>query len=78
MLANVGCGLNVLNEQPITSLVQLHQIQSCLSQTTANAPSMERTAAVIMAKFESLWRIFIHERSFEPFMNSYLKYWLHS
>lgn len=40
---------------------------------------MERTAAVVLTKFESLWSTFISNRgSFEPFMDRYLDSWLHS
>ncbi|KAF8895906.1 hypothetical protein CPB84DRAFT_1782164 [Gymnopilus junonius] len=67
-----GCGLNVLNPPPITSLSQLQS-------ASREALSMEQTAALIMAKFESMWRVFMQEKgSFEPFMNLYLGRWLHS
>ncbi|KAH9474636.1 Biotin--protein ligase [Psilocybe cubensis] len=68
----IGCGLNVLNLPPITSLTQLHS-------STRESLSMERTAAMIMAKFESMWTIFVKERgSFQSFNDLYLKRWLHS
>ncbi|OBZ66786.1 Biotin--protein ligase [Grifola frondosa] len=69
----VGCGLNVLNPPPITSLSQL------LHRREDRLLSMERTAAVIMAKFERMWGTFLaHRGSFEPFMDIYLEHWLHS
>ncbi|KAF9563855.1 biotin-ligase [Agrocybe pediades] len=68
----IGCGLNVLNLPPITSLSQL-QPDSQVSL------SMEKTAAAIMTKFESMWTTFIETRgSFNPFMSLYLERWLHS
>lgn len=40
---------------------------------------MERTAAILMAKFEAMWKLFVDSRgSFEPFMDLYLDRWLHS
>jgi len=68
----IGCGLNVLNLPPITSLAQL--------QSAAHTNlSIERAAACIIAKFESMWTIFMNEKgSFEPFMYLYLNRWLHS
>lgn len=40
---------------------------------------MERTAAILMAKFEAMWKVFVENRgSFEPFMDLYLDRWLHS
>ncbi|KAF8153045.1 hypothetical protein B0H34DRAFT_800303 [Crassisporium funariophilum] len=68
----VGCGLNVLNPPPITSLSQLQSEKR-------EKLSMECTAAAIMTKFESMWGTFIQGKgSFAPFMDLYLKRWLHS
>ena len=69
----LGCGLNVLNTPPITSLAQLLPCES------ERQLSMERTTATIMARFEGMWSIFVsHRGSFEPFMSLYLERWLHS
>lgn len=63
----------MLNPPPITSLNQL------LTDRTAKQLSMERIAATVMAVFESMWSTFIsHGGSFDPFMDLYLKRWLHS
>lgn len=68
----LGCGLNVLNLAPMTSLSQLRGAAS----TNLN---IERTAASIISKFESMWAIFTHEEvSFKPFMDLYLERWMHS
>ncbi|PPQ77939.1 hypothetical protein CVT25_015414 [Psilocybe cyanescens] len=68
----IGCGLNVLNLPPITSLSQLHP-------SARASLSMERTAAMIMSKFESMWTTFVKERgSFQSFNDLYLARWLHS
>ncbi|KAL1939447.1 hypothetical protein VTO73DRAFT_10003 [Trametes versicolor] len=69
----VGCGLNVLNPPPISSLAQL------LPPGSERHPSMERTLAAIMARFEHMWTAFVAARgSFAPFMDLYLDRWLHS
>ncbi|KAF8645813.1 hypothetical protein AX16_007556 [Volvariella volvacea WC 439] len=69
----IGCGLNVLNDPPLTSLAQLVH-----SETAANL-SIERTAALILAKFEPMWDTFIRSGgSFEPFLDLYRQRWLHS
>ncbi|TRM61080.1 hypothetical protein BD626DRAFT_502641 [Schizophyllum amplum] len=69
----IGSGLNVLNEPPILSLAQL------LPSTAANAPTLECTAAAILAHFAPMWDEFVAGRgSFAPFMNRYLARWLHS
>ncbi|OJT09986.1 Biotin--protein ligase, partial [Trametes pubescens] len=69
----VGCGLNVLNPPPISSLAQL------LPPGSERHPSMERTLAAIMARFERMWTSLVAARgSFAPFMDLYLDRWLHS
>ncbi|KAJ7792651.1 class II aaRS and biotin synthetase [Mycena olivaceomarginata] len=69
----IGSGLNVLNPPPITSLSQL------LPPDDDHHLSMERTAAAILAKFDRMWSVFVQGRgSFEPFMDLYLRRWMHS
>ncbi|PIL29234.1 hypothetical protein GSI_09283 [Ganoderma sinense ZZ0214-1] len=68
----IGCGLNVLNDPPILSLAQL-------LRGGRAPPTMERTLAAIMTRFERMWDDFLSARgSFEPFMDLYLERWLHS
>ena len=70
--ADKGCGLNVLNLPPMTSLSQLQR-------RGQEKLSMEKTAAAIMTKFEPMWTVFTQNSgSFAPFMDLYLKRWLHS
>ncbi|KAJ7628415.1 class II aaRS and biotin synthetase [Roridomyces roridus] len=70
----IGSGLNVLNPPPITSLSQLLPPDESDTQL-----SMERTAAAILVKFETMWSEFVQGRgSFEPFMSLYLRRWMHS
>jgi len=69
----IGCGLNVQNAPPITSISQL------LPADAKKSLSMEGTAAAILVKFEAMWAVFLRERgSFDSFMDLYLKCWLHS
>ncbi|KZP20467.1 class II aaRS and biotin synthetase [Athelia psychrophila] len=70
----IGCGLNVLTESPIFSLAQL------VPESSSTNLSMERTAAIIMATFETMWDKFCTPNgvSFEPLMDLYLERWLHS
>ncbi|OSX58235.1 hypothetical protein POSPLADRAFT_1185086 [Postia placenta MAD-698-R-SB12] len=69
----IGCGLNVYNPPPIQSLLQLVPANSDLQL------SMERTAAIIMSTFETMWETFlVHKGSFAPFMDLYYDRWLHS
>ena len=64
--------MNVLNDPPILSLAQLLPGGRAL-------PTMERTLAAIMTRFERMWDAFLYARgSFEPFMDLYLECWLHS
>ncbi|KAK2460803.1 hypothetical protein APHAL10511_007273 [Amanita phalloides] len=67
----IGCGLNVLNAPPLGSLSQLNP--------NSNTLTLERTAALIMARFAPMWELFVRERgSFEPFLKLYLDWWMHS
>ena len=70
---DAGCGLNVLNPPPIASLASL------VPPGAHELPTMERTAAILMTKFEALWSTFVANRgSFEPFLDRYYDCWLHS
>lgn len=69
-----GCGLNVFNDPPLTSLVHLLAASSPRRQ----ALSMERIAAIILVRFERMWNQFVDGKgSFEPFLESYLSRWMH-
>ncbi|KAG1752104.1 class II aaRS and biotin synthetase [Suillus lakei] len=66
----IGSGLNILNSPPIASLAQL-----------ASTPglSVERVAAAVLTSFDRLWSSFLREeQGFGPFMDQYLRSWLHS
>lgn len=63
--------MNVLNPKPIASLSQLVDGSRKLS--------MEDTLAAILYNFQTMWDTFIQVKgSFEPFMDLYLRRWLHS
>ncbi|KZT22960.1 class II aaRS and biotin synthetase [Neolentinus lepideus HHB14362 ss-1] len=69
----IGAGLNVTNSLPTTSIAQL------LPTNSDRTLNMEDTAAVVLAKFEAMWKTFVaHGGSFEPFLDLYLERWLHS
>ncbi|WVW80144.1 biotin-[acetyl-CoA-carboxylase] ligase [Kwoniella bestiolae CBS 10118] len=78
----VGCGINVLNALPTTSLSQLHGLLAAklsnTNKTLPPAPTMEGTFAKIMNSFENKWEQFIEEKGFKGFMNEYHGRWLHS
>ncbi|KAL1736818.1 hypothetical protein EV714DRAFT_198409 [Schizophyllum commune] len=80
----IGDGLNVLNEPPIPSLAQLLPEDTStstptLERTLTHTPTLERTAATILARFDVMWGQFVAGGgSFEPFLDRYLKRWLHS
>ena len=72
-LLSKGCGLNVLNEEPIFSLAQLLP-----PEYRHSTLSLERTLATILVQFGKMWKVFVEQRgSFEPFMDLYLERWLH-
>ncbi|KAG2365283.1 hypothetical protein BDR07DRAFT_1399413 [Suillus spraguei] len=69
----IGSGLNILNAPPIASLAQL-------ASTPAPELSVERVAAAVLTSFERIWSSFLQneEQGFHPFMDQYLRSWLHS
>ncbi|KAG2134085.1 class II aaRS and biotin synthetase [Suillus clintonianus] len=71
----IGSGLNVLNEPPIASLAQLAS-----SGTSTPGLSVERVAAAVLTSFDRLWSSFLEreEQGFQPFMDHYLRSWLHT
>ncbi|OJA12338.1 hypothetical protein AZE42_02788 [Rhizopogon vesiculosus] len=71
----IGCGLNILNEPPVASLAQLAS-----SGSSASSLSVERAAAAVLVSFERIWNSFLQqeEEGFQPFMDQYLRSWLHS
>ncbi|OCF44972.1 biotin-[acetyl-CoA-carboxylase] ligase [Kwoniella heveanensis CBS 569] len=80
----VGCGINVLNALPTTSLSQLHSLLAArvTSQSSSRplpaAPTMEGTFARIMVAFDAKWEQFIEDKGFKGFTNEYHGRWLHS
>ncbi|KAG6380193.1 class II aaRS and biotin synthetase [Boletus reticuloceps] len=73
-----GCGLNVLNEPPISSLAQLEALTR--GQGVASSLSVEQVTAAVFTTFERIWNSFLAEESegFRPFMERYTSQWLHS
>nr|ODO02444.1 biotin-[acetyl-CoA-carboxylase] ligase [Cryptococcus depauperatus CBS 7855] len=79
----VGCGINILNALPTTSLSQLHSLYT--TRTSSASPqnllpvalTMEGTFARIMSSFNAKWEQFIEEEGFEGFMDEYHGRWLH-
>jgi biotin--protein ligase len=58
-------------------MTSLHQLLPPSSHRRANL-SIERTAAVILSKFEEMWKKFVDAKgSFEPFLEGYLNRWMH-
>ncbi|KAK4690100.1 biotin---protein ligase, partial [Tremellales sp. Uapishka_1] len=76
----VGCGINVLNALPTTSLSQLHTLHTNRSSSTTSPPppTMESTFAKIMNSFVVMWEKFISEKGFKGFMDEYHGRWLHT
>lgn len=80
----VGCGINVLNALPTTSLARLHDLyaerlaDAGSTKTPPPPPTMEDAFAKIMVSFQGMWDRFVTEGGFEGFMGDYLSRWLHS
>ncbi len=81
----VGCGINILNSEPTTSLSKLHQLATEKYQRTkkdvtglGEVPTMEGSLARILVAFEPLWEEFLEKKGFEPFLDEYLGRWMHT
>ncbi|KZT59971.1 class II aaRS and biotin synthetase [Calocera cornea HHB12733] len=74
----IGCGLNVLNTQPTTSLKHLLQLSGSTPSQLASL-TLEKVLAHILPTFDALWNTFLaHRGDFRPFEAQYLASWLHS
>lgn len=79
----VGCGINVLNALPTTSISQMHDLlrerltKFGQSGDLPPAPTMERVFARIMQSFEQKWEQFLNDGGFDSFMDEYKSRWLH-
>ncbi|KAJ1950642.1 biotin holocarboxylase synthetase [Linderina pennispora] len=72
-----GCGVNVANPLPTTSINKLIREYNDSHGTSLPAISMELALALITAKFEEFYRKFL-VMGFAPFLDMYYKNWLHS
>ncbi|KAI8324848.1 class II aaRS and biotin synthetase [Martensiomyces pterosporus] len=72
-----GCGINVANPLPTTSINKLIHEYNLNHGTSLALMSMEQALALITAKFEEFYRRFLIH-GFEPFLELYYKNWLHS
>ncbi|KAJ2464324.1 biotin holocarboxylase synthetase [Coemansia sp. RSA 2322] len=73
----LGCGINVANALPTTSINKLIRQHNERTGSSLAAMSMEKALALITAKFEELYRQFLVQ-GFEPFLKLYYRNWLHS
>lgn len=74
----VGCGINILNDLPTTSLAQLHDLQARRKGVPGKVPSMEESLASILVSFEGFWNTFLHDQGFDGLLDEYLGRWLHT
>lgn len=72
----VGCGLNVSNPEPTTSI---HQIlaNSSSFHPSVPTPRIEIILAHILARFDELFAKFVHT-GFDPFLDDYYRLWIHT
>lgn len=83
----VGCGINILNDLPTTSLAQLHELKTrrdalrqggSASGGQVEQVSMEKSLASILVSFEGFWATFLQDQGFKGLLDEYLGRWLHS
>ncbi|KAJ1736250.1 biotin holocarboxylase synthetase [Coemansia biformis] len=72
-----GCGINVANRLPTTSINSVIREYNSAHGTGLAAIPVEKALALITAKFEELYRQFL-AHGFEPLLKLYYRSWLHS
>ncbi|KAJ3045779.1 biotin holocarboxylase synthetase [Rhizophlyctis rosea] len=81
----VGCGINISNAKPTTSVNELIQLHNQKHNTTLPLLTTEAVLAKILARFEVMYEEFVRAGrdaqygfAFEPFLSRYYRAWLHS
>ncbi|EIW81642.1 class II aaRS and biotin synthetase [Coniophora puteana RWD-64-598 SS2] len=77
----IGCGFNITTTSPWASLSELIaacSAEACVPVPDGAVPTVERTAAAILAAFDSLWTNFAEIDSFDGFLDVYHQSWLHT
>lgn len=74
---SLGCGINTSNPKPTTSLNELVDLYNRRTGSALAPFTPEVLLALILAKFGTMWETF-QVRGFEPFVDSYLRRWIHS
>ncbi|KAJ2709996.1 biotin holocarboxylase synthetase, partial [Coemansia spiralis] len=72
-----GCGVNVANRLPTTSINSVIREYNSAHGTGLATLPVEKALALITAKFEELYRQFL-ARGFGPLLKPYYRSWLHS
>ncbi|KAK4048390.1 biotin holocarboxylase synthetase [Microbotryomycetes sp. JL221] len=73
----VGCGVNLSNSKPTTSVNEIIARHNADHETHLSLVQPEQLLARICAQLDEMWPTFV-ERGFEPFVDQYLSRWLHS
>ncbi|KAJ3057141.1 biotin holocarboxylase synthetase [Rhizophlyctis rosea] len=81
----VGCGINIANAKPTTSINELIQLHNQRHNISIPLLSCEQGLAKILTRFEMLYHEFVAASTdssftfaFEPFLDRYYRVWLHS
>ena len=72
-----GCGINTSNPKPTTSLNELVDLHNRRFGTTLAPFTPEVLLALVLAKFGSMWETF-QSNGFAPFVDAYLRRWIHT
>ncbi|KAI9481983.1 biotin holocarboxylase synthetase [Coemansia sp. RSA 989] len=72
-----GCGINVANALPTTSINSVIRDYNNANGTRLETIPVERALALITAKFEELYRQFL-AFGFKPLLDAYYRNWLHT
>ncbi|SCV67524.1 BQ2448_5135 [Microbotryum intermedium] len=73
----VGCGINTSNPLPTTSVNELVAAHNAQYGTTLAPFTPEVLMARVLNQFGGMWDVFL-KQGFEPFVDRYLRCWIHS
>ncbi|XP_024214118.1 uncharacterized protein [Halyomorpha halys] len=77
-ICNIGCGMNLKNEEPTVCVHELIRRMNKQSSTNAELISYEKYFANVFNKIEELMNLIESTGTLDKFLPIYYNYWLHS
>lgn len=72
-----GCGINLSNSKPTTSVNELIALHNARTGSNLQPIEPETLLAAVLRQLDRMWPTFT-DQGFEPFVDQYLRRWIHS